>query len=726
MSFIKGKFTKTIFYNETNGYYVGLLKVKECSPDLEYQKKTINFVGNFHELIEDATYIMHGESTTHIKYGEQFQVNNYELIKPEQKEEIITFLSSSLFPIGESTAQKIYDLLGNDYINKILENKDILKQIKRLSLKKIDIIYNVLKEYEYSSKIIINLNELGFTFKESLDIYNKYKENSLKIINENIYELITSLEIPFLKIDKIAKNLNIDEMDEKRLYALSIYIISKLTFEKGDTYLFLEEIYINFNKITKISLEDLEYILIKLNQKGKIIIEKEKYYLKEVYENEEYIADKLTFLNNIKTKKINIDKYLEKLQKKTNIIYDEYQTKAIKKAINNNVTIITGGPGTGKTTIIKAIVNILINFQKVKEENIALLAPTGRASKRIQESTNLKAMTIHRFLKWDKESNTFAINEYNYSFCDYIIVDEVSMIDNTLMASLLKGLKENVKIIFVGDYHQLPSVKEGQVLKDLIDSNIFDVIKLKSLYRQSENSYIVTLADEVKNKNLSDFYNKKEDYNFIETESENVNRIIENIIKKAIEKNYNDLNIQVLAPMYKGVNGITNLNKILQDKFNKKDIRKKELEVGEVIYRQGDKILQLVNDIDNNIFNGDIGFIEKILTSKESKSKKNEIHINYDGNIVVYTPSKFKDITHGYAISIHKAQGSEFDIVIIPVVRSYSYMLYNKLIYTAITRAKNNLLIIGDKSSFIYAVKNDIIENRKTSLKEKLINKYKK
>lgn len=726
MAYIKGKVIKIIFNNEENNYYVGIIKVNESNEQLDLIKKNIYFVGTFHEIKEGNNYLMNGNLVTHNKYGEQFKVENYELIKPEKKEEIITFLSSDLFPIGLTTAKKIYEKLGNDCLNIILKDKEQLNTIPRLSAKKKEQIYTILNKYQESSQIIIKLTELGFNFQTALSIYNKYKNNTEKIINNNIYELIDSLEISFLEIDPIAQKVGIKEDDERRINALIIFIIKKILFENGDIYVSIEDIQKNISKYLNIELESLEYHLIKLNKKGKIVIEENRYYLKEYYDNENYIASKLTLLNQHKPKPINIDKYLHKLEKSNNIVYDEIQKKAINQAINSNITIITGGPGTGKTTIIKAIVSILLNLKKVNPSSIALLAPTGRASKRLAESTLLKASTIHRFLKWDKESDTFAVNEYMPSECKYIIVDEVSMIDNNLMASLLKGLTDDVKLILVGDYYQLPSVREGQILKDLIDSKIIETVSLNSLYRQNENSYIVQLAKEIKNQNLCNFKEKKDDYNFIKTTKQNLSPNIETIIEKAMEKGYNDLDIQVLVPMYKGENGIINLNKILQNKFNPQNGKRKELIVGETTYRIGDKILQLVNNIEFSVFNGDIGFIVNILSSHESNSKKNELHIDFDGNIVIYTPSKFKEITHGYAISIHKSQGSEFNTVIIPIVNSYKIMLYNKLIYTAVTRAKNKLILIGDEDSFIYAVLNNYTINRKTTLAKRLINMNKK
>ena len=343
----------------------------------------------------------------------------------------------------------------------------------------------------------------------------------------------------------------------------------------------------------------------------------------------------------------------------------------------------------------------------------------------MSESVLMPAYTIHRFLKWDMDNNSFSVNELNKAKEKYIIVDEASMVDTIIAESLLKGLRQDVKLILVGDYNQLPSVREGQVLKDIIDSGIINVIFLKSLYRQNENSYINQLAKEVKIKDLSkNFTEKKDDYNFIEADSSKVKDIIINIIDKALSKGYDDTKIQVLAPMYKGENGIDILNKTLKEKFNPPSYDKKEIIISDTTYRVGDKVLQLVNDPDENVYNGDIGYIVDIVPSKKSKSKRNELHINFYGNIVIYTPAKYINITHGYAVSIHKSQGSEFDMVIIPIVSSFKRMLYNKLIYTGITRAKKTLILVGDKNSFIYSVNNDTMNERRTTLKELLINKY--
>ncbi len=731
MKYIKGTFKKYI-YKSDSGFTVGLIRIKEVNDeDMEdYVNKTITFSGNFPDLNLEDNYIFYGEGVKHPKYGFQYSVSSFDRVKPEEKDGIIEFLCSDLFNgIGEKTAKKIVDTLGDNTLDLIVEDKNNLLLVPNLKQKKIDDIYNTLMKYNESHNTIVFLTNLGFSMKDSLNIYNKYKSNTIQNMEYNIYMLADDIDnINFEKVDEIAKKLNYDEADERRIEASIIYIMKKLSFEHGDTYSNKEDIINNTLRFLNID-KDIEMNLINLNKEGKIIIENDKYYLVDMYQAEKNIADIMYYLSNEKEeKKIDIDKYIEGLENTNDIKYNEQQIDAIKKAINKNALIITGGPGTGKTTIIKAIVDIYKEVHHYTyddlESRIALLAPTGRAAKRISESTLLKASTIHRFLKWNKDTNEFSINEYNKDFSEFIIVDEVSMIDVTLFDALLKGLTKNIKIILVGDYNQLPSVREGQLLKDLIESEVIDTVHLDMLYRQNENSYIVSLAHEIKNNDLSlEFLNKKDDYAFISTPSPLIKQNVIEIIKKAINKGFSTKDIQVLAPMYKGVNGIDNLNVELQRILNPSSIEKKEIQYGEVIYRENDKVLQLTNMPDDNVYNGDIGFISMIKTSHESSSKKNEIYVDFDGNVVKYEPKDFINIKHGYAISIHKSQGSEFKMVIMPMDNAYKRMLYKKLVYTGITRAKQSLILVGDSQAFSFAVANDHEMLRKTSLKEFLQNK---
>lgn len=724
MSYIKGTISKIIYRNNSNGYTVGLIKIKESDEEVG---KIETFTGVLPEFNEKTIYQLNGTFTTHNKYGYQFQVDSFEIVLPEKKDELVDFLSSDLFPIGEKTAKKIVGSFGEDTIDVILNNKEKLLEIPRLGIERINKINNILKEYQSTSNIVLELNRMGFNTKDSLMLLNKYKDKVIRIIDNNIYDLIDNINLNFKEIDTIAINNKYDLYDERRIEALIIYLLNEITFEQGDTYSFFQEIYSYIIKyLPDLKSEDLEYYLLKLSKQKRVVIKKEKYYLKELYDAEEYIADRIYRLNNMERRKLpKLKEKIKELEQKIGITYDESQKNAIINSLNNNFTITTGGPGTGKTTIIKGIIRMLVDTCHISPQNIALLAPTGRASRKLIEVCNIPAYTIHKYLGWDKDNNTFSHNEINVCKEEYIIVDEASMIDTMLMFSLLKGTRLDSKFIFIGDYYQLPSVSQGQVLKDMIDSEVLDVIKLNNLYRQKDGNYIIDLAHEIKNKELSDnFLTKKEDYNFIEVDNDYVLTSIKDIILKALEKGYREKDIQVLAPMYKSQNGIDNLNKMLQEIFNPKSNDKNELIVGNKIYREGDKILELVNDSDNSISNGDLGYIINITNKEKNGNKKNEIIVDFDGNIVSFSPDKFINITHGYAISVHKSQGGEFNMVIIPFVNSFKRMLYNKLIYTAVTRAKSKLILIGSREAFIYGVNNDYVNNRKTTLKEMLIKKY--
>ena len=536
MSYIKGTISKIIYRNNSNGYTVGLIKIKESDEDVG---KIETFTGVLPEFNEKTIYQLNGTFTTHNKYGYQFQVDSFEIVLPEKKDELVDFLSSDLFPIGEQTAKKIVGAFGEDTIDVILNNKEKLLEIPRLGIEKINKINNILKEYQSTSNIVLELNRMGFNTKDSLMLLNKYKDKVIRIIDNNIYDLIDNINLNFKEIDTIAINNKYDLYDERRVEALIIYLLNEITFEQGDTYSFFQEIYNSIIKyLPDLKSEDLEYYLIKLSKQKRVVIKKEKYYLKELYDAEEYIADRIYRLNNMERRKLpKLKEKIKELEQKIGITYDESQKNAIITSLNNNFTITTGGPGTGKTTIIKGIIRMLVDTCHISPQNIALLAPTGRASRKLMEVCNIPAYTIHKYLGWDKDNNTFSHNEINVCKEEYIIVDEASMIDTMLMFSLLKGTRLDSKFIFIGDYYQLPSVSQGQVLKDMIDSEVLDVIKLNNLYRQKDGNYIIDLAHEIKNKELSDnFLTKKEDYNFIEDDNEYDLTTIKDKILKSLEK----------------------------------------------------------------------------------------------------------------------------------------------------------------------------------------------
>lgn len=728
--YIVGTFKQSIFESD-KGYIIGLFRVKDTDIETmkEYCNKTITFTGYFHELNENENYYFFGEESFHQKYGFQFNVKSYERVKPEDKDGIVEFLCSDLFKgVGEKLALAIVNTLGINTLDEILKDKSSLLIVPKMTIKKADSIYETLIKYEESHQIIVHLTELGFSMRDSLVIYNTYKSNTMMILENNIYRIMDDIEeINFPKVDAIVRKKEINIDNELRIKACCYHIMKELTFKNGDTYLTISEIcegictYLRYD----IDIKLIEELICELSGEMKVSIIGDKYYLNDIYEAQYNIIDKIKYLTS-KEKKVykRLDKEIKEMEELNSIVYNEKQIEAIKKSLENNIVIITGGPGTGKTTIIKAIVELYKTLNKCKEKDmlnvVSLLAPTGRASKRMSEATNLQASTIHRFLKWNKETNKFAVNEYNPDYSNLIIIDEVSMIDISLFDSLLKGLTTNIQLVLVGDYNQLPSVGPGMILKDLIDSKVIDVIELDLLYRQKENSYIPELAREIKNNNLSDYLEKRDDYTFLECSSSNIIPNLKKICIQIIDKEYDYKKYQLMAPMYAGVNGIDNLNKILQDIFNPPSNIKNEIKYGDVIYRENDKVLQLVNMPDENVFNGDIGIISSIRTNT-TKNGKTEIIIDFDGTLVTYQIKDLMNIKHGFIISIHKSQGSEFDVVVIPISKAYQRMLYKKLIYTGITRAKKKLILIGERDAFEFSVSNGYEQTRKTDLLENLI-----
>lgn len=728
MDYIKGKFKKTI-YESTNGsgYKVGLFRVKEASDDIKEDvvNHTITFTGYFYDLVIDENYIFEGQYVNNGKYGYQFQVSLYNHLEIEGKDAIIDFLSSNLVKgCGEKTAVDIVSTLGDDCISKIKSDKSCLMLVRKMTEKKMESIYNSIMKYQNNDEVIIYLTKLGFTMKEATKLLNVYGSNIKAIIEENVYSLIEDIE--FKTLDKVFFNIK-PETDDNRIKACIIESMKMLTFETGDTYSYIDEIkqtLINYN--IYISEDEMKKYIDDLQGNNEVIVIGDKYFLSKYYSMENYITNSLYEISNMKLKTMtNIDNKVAKFSEANKMEYNKDQAKAIKTALKENITIITGGPGTGKTTIIKAIAGIFIDNHPDSEEQalreVMLLAPTGRAAKRMCDLTGLPAMTIHRYLKWDKISGKFEFNEHNRHTPKLLIVDEVSMIDTELFDALLKGINHSVRLVIVGDDNQLPSVGPGLILTDLISSECFNHVPLKEIYRQSSTSSIPLLCQSIKNHDLTeDSITRKDDFSFLEVDNHKIKDTIGEICKFSIKKGIDISSMQILAPMYKGENGIDNLNMMLQNLFNPSDVTKTEVRVGEVLYRVGDKVLQLVNDPDNNIYNGDIGYIKYI----NPKDKDAILTVNFYGNGVIYKKDDLINIKHAYAITIHKSQGSEFEHIIMPITMNYGRMLYNKLIYTGISRAKKSLILIGSPQAFYIASNNDYSLNRKTNLVEKILNRF--
>lgn len=715
MEEVIGKLKVVVFHNEENLYSVIKIRIDNASED-----KYLTLTGNFPLPNENNDYKYKGEYINHPRFGVQFAVSEYEELLPSSKEAIIKYLSSPIFPkIGVKTATKIYDLFKEKSLEIIKYNPNMLDGVVSGDQKKT--LTDGMNSSNYFDEAVKSFVTQGLSLKMLLKIQSVYKEKMIQIIKDNPYKLIEDIDgMGFKTADDFALKMGVDYHDERRIKACLIYCVSMICFNESDTYTNERMIFVEFNKIIpNVDEVSKKYFLDVLISEGKLYREEEKIFSMVQYVGEVENARILSkFIKRIVNDYSNdeILKVIAKIEGKTGIKYDDDQKSAIINCMNSGISIITGGPGTGKTTIVNAIIQAYRELFENSE--IHVCAPTGRASKRLTEITNVKATTIHSLLKWDLHSNTFSINENNPLKGHLLIVDEFSMVDNYLLHQLLRASEYIGQIIFIGDEDQLPSVGPGNVLRDLLDSGLINTIRLNKIYRQSEMSNIVKLAHHIKNNEAvsEDFEN---DVIFYSTNDYNISKIILNYINVAKNNGYSNEDIQILAPMYNGINGIDNLNNVLQEYFNPSDGIKNELRVGKTIYREDDKILQLKNQNEDNVFNGDIGSLIEI--EKGSNISTSKITVDFDDNFVEYTAKDFVNITLAYSISIHKSQGSEYPLIILPMSFAYQRMLAKNLIYTAITRAKKKLVIVGDYNAFLYGISNTNYKIRNTTLKEKLL-----
>lgn len=713
--YIVGNIRKIIFESNSGPFKIGLFKVKETNDsDCEiYVNKIIGFTGNFTEINEDVDYILYGKLYDHPKYGIQYNVDFYELKAPSDEDGLILYLSSGMFKgIGEKTAKKIVERFGNKTLDIIRNNVEELSTVSGMTLTKAKRMHDKVVNSEFNQDIILKLNSLGFSVKEAIDLITIYNSRIPSIIENNIYDLVE--HVSFDKLDLIFLRDH-DEEDYRRVEALILHNIYSICFETGDTLVEKDELFIRLKKCFNKTFNADTFIayINKLLQVSKIIEVEGLITLTNFYLTEKSILTDINRLNSIKEvlDKNKIKMYISTYEEEHNITFNKEQTEAIENAITNNFYIVTGGPGTGKTTIIKAIVDITKKIHKYKNQDIALLAPTGRSAKRMSESVGVNAYTIHKYLKWNKETGKFQVDEFNKTRERIVIVDEASMIDIFLFSSLLKGLSLNVKLLLIGDANQLPSIGPGDILNDLINNKSIKSKKLQTIYRVKEGSYLTYLANDIKNRvEFESFDNSYDDFRFIESSDDYIKLYLSEICNKIKDKGISIENFQVLAPMYKGDNGIDKLNDLMAEIFNSEN---EKVQIGDKHYRINDKVIQLVNDVENNVFNGDIGYITDIYHI----DKKLYVSIDFMGNTVVYKSGEFDKFTLAYAISIHKSQGSEYDNVVVILAKSFKKMFYNKLIYTACTRAKSSLIIIGSINSLNSSVQTLYANNRKTYLK---------
>jgi exodeoxyribonuclease V alpha subunit len=738
--YIKGRHLVTIFHNEENLYTVVRIRVDETNH--AYEEKEAVITGHFPRIHEEETYVFYGRFQEHPKFGMQFHANHFKKEIPQTTQGVVHYLSSDLFKgIGKKTAEKIVEHIGENAISKILENPSVLDEVPKLPPDKAKSIYDTLAEHQGLERVMIVLNDLGFGPQISMKIYQAYKDQALEIIQNNPYKLVEDIEgVGFTRADELGSKIGITGNHPDRIKAGCLYTLEQVCVKQGHVFLEAEELIVTVKELLeksqpeKIEYTDISGQLVSLEEEKKVIGEGSKVYVPSLFFSEKGIV---TSIENILSQKQYEDQFpqsefllaLGALEDRLGVQYAPSQKEAIETALMSPMLLLTGGPGTGKTTVINGIVELFADLhgcsldpKDYKDEPfpVLLTAPTGRAAKRMTESTGLPAMTIHRLLGWNGQEG-FQSDEDRAIEGKLLIVDEVSMVDTWLAHQLLKALPDDIQVIFVGDEDQLPSVGPGQVLKDLLRSKIVPTVRLTDIYRQEEGSSIIELAHHMKKGQVpSDLTKQQKDRSFFPCRTDQIAEVVRKVVENAKKKGYTPKDIQVLAPMYRGPAGIDNLNKLLQEIFNSNDGTRKEISYGDVHYRIGDKVLQLVNQPENNVFNGDIGEIVSIFYAKENTEKQDMVIVSYEGNEVTYTRQDLTQITLAYCCSIHKSQGSEFPIVILPVVKSYFRMLRRNLLYTAITRSKQFLILCGEFDAFKLGVQREDDFLRKTTLSEKL------
>ena len=730
--YFSGSIDRVIFENTSNFFKIILLEIDDT--DSDFDDFEIIVTGTIADVIEGENYTFWGELTQHPKYGQQLKVERYQRAKPSSAGLIKYFSSQHFKGIGKKTAEKIIHLYGDDPIDNILEDPDKLESISGLSKANRENLVSKLRLNYGAEQILAKLAEYGLNNKTAVQIFERYKEESLTVITENPYQLVEDIQgIGFKMADKLAEQVGINSDAPQRFRAALVHTLLETSIDKGDTYIeakeLLEKSLFILEEVRQIELDPSQIAqeLTQLISEDKVQNIGTKIFDNTLFYAESGIHKHLTrILDRPLEKEISsqdIQTEIKHIQAEFNINYDKAQKNAIQKAIQSKVFLLTGGPGTGKTTVINGIIKAYANLHQIDLQKsdlpIILAAPTGRAARRMNELTGLPSATIHRHLGLNGDSEYQALDDF--LDCDLIIIDEFSMVDTWLANQLFSSIASNTQIVIVGDSDQLPSVGPGQVLADLLKINRLPQVSLTKIFRQSEDSTIVTLANQIRQGRLpTDFTAKKADRSYFEAQSTHIPQMIQKIVSSALKSGIDAQEIQILAPMYRGQAGITHLNKLMQDLLNPLN-NQLEFQFNDLHFRKGDKVLHLINDAQINVFNGDIGYITDLIPAKYTESKQDEMILDFDGTEINYPRNEWLKITLAYAMSIHKSQGSEFKVVILPVTRQSDRLLQRNLIYTAITRSKSKLVMLGEIAAFDNAIKNE-----GTKRKTYLIERFKK
>ncbi len=718
---IEGLLERITYNSEETGYTIGKLKVKGYN-DL------VVFTGNLLSVTPGEFLRLKGRWFTHPKYGIQFKVDSYVSLIPATAKGIEKYLSSHLIKgIGPVMAKKIVARFGVKTLDVIEHSVEMLRDVDGIGMKRIKMIERAWLEQKEIKEVMLFLQCHGVSATYATKIFKRYGQESIRIVKENPYRLATDISgIGFVTADKIAKDMGVSDDSQMRVEAGILYVLDQLAGE-GHVYYPYELLIQECQKILNTEREiivrafgtiafDEKIIIEDINQDGEISVNNKAVYLSKFYITEVGITRNVRKLLNREDRLCQLDSemVIDEVEKRSDITLAPNQKIAIQKSMSEKMLVITGGPGTGKTTIINSIIHIF----KKKGKKILLAAPTGRAAKRMFEVTGCEAKTMHRLLGYTPGGRGFQKNERNQLEADLIVIDEASMVDAILMYHFMKAVPRESTLILVGDVAQLPSVGAGNVLKDIIDSGVVSTVNLTEIFRQSRQSEIIINAHSINNGNMPTLIsdrNRVQDFYFIEIEEPG--KIVEKITSLCKERipdrfKFDPVkDIQVLTPMNKGILGTLHLNTQLQEALNPSS---KELRIGGKVFKESDKVMQIVNNYEKDVYNGDIGIIDTI------DSEEHEVTVDFEGKTVMYDYRDLDEIVLAYAVSVHKAQGSEYPVVVMPIHTQHYLLLQRNLLYTGITRGKKLVVLLGTKKALSAAINNNSPQRRYTYLKRRL------
>lgn len=710
MAQLRGIVDRITFQNEENGYTVARLQVEGLAA---YNNRPATIVGEMLSINPGETVVLEGEWTTHKQYGAQFKIESYQTVHPSTVEGMRRYLGSGLIKgIGPVTAKRIVDHFGKEALDVIERDPKRLVEVEGLGAKRAKWIIEVWEDQREIHNVMLFLqsHEVGTGY--AVKIWKKYGHEAVELIRENPYRLSVDVwGIGFLTADRIAQKMGIPAHSDRRIQAGLLHVLNEAADKEGHVFLPEDALIESCAEALDVPIDAIPPCVAQLLSEESIIVDDKRVYLPHLYYAEQGAATRCYQLSQVQRIELgNIPAEIRAIEQRDGVTFAPRQKLALEKALSHNLLVLTGGPGTGKTTTIKGLIALL----EARNKKIALAAPTGRAAKRMSEATGHEAKTIHRLLKFSPSEMAFEKNFENPLEIEALIVDEISMVDTVLMNSLLRAVPISASVVLVGDVDQLPSVGAGNVLKDVIASGIVEVVELNEIFRQAQTSRIITNAHAI-NRGEMPYLQNDRDADFFFLEVSEPNQVVEmvcGLCAARLPRTYrldSIEDIQVLVPMYRGETGANNLNQVLQDELNPKG---QEMTRGGIRFRVGDKVMQVRNNYDRDVFNGDIGRVHGI--------EDDILRVRFQDRVLEYEFSELDELVLAYAMSVHKSQGAEFRAVVMPLTTQHYMMLQRNLLYTAITRARELVVLVGTKQALGMAVRNNRVAERHTTLSQRI------